>query len=140
MTTLSPQDISIPASRSGCITRAQLSTTGGLSVGEPYDAWDEWESVLKGFVEGYGRDSLLSSWPSRTHSLQKRVSPPNHLHPLTGRRSRRRWTGSRSTSCPTRAMVYLRAVVLESIRISSTSPIDRSRLMAPGSGRWAWTS
>jgi hypothetical protein len=31
---------------------------GRLSVGEAYDAWDEWESVLKGFVEGDGRDSL----------------------------------------------------------------------------------
>ncbi len=31
---------------------------GHLSVQEAYDGWDEWESVLKGFVEGYGLDSL----------------------------------------------------------------------------------
>jgi hypothetical protein len=35
-----------------------------------YDAWDEWESVLKGFVEGYGRDSLyeLMALADPTHS------------------------------------------------------------------------
>jgi hypothetical protein len=31
---------------------------GRVSVGEAYDAWEDWESVLKGFAEGYGLDSL----------------------------------------------------------------------------------
>lgn len=31
---------------------------GRWSVEQAYDAWDEWESVLKGFAEGYGLDSL----------------------------------------------------------------------------------
>jgi hypothetical protein len=31
---------------------------GQLSVEDAYDAWDEWESVLRGFVEGYGLGSL----------------------------------------------------------------------------------
>ncbi len=31
---------------------------GRWSVEEDYDAWDEWESVLKGFAEGYGLDSF----------------------------------------------------------------------------------
>jgi hypothetical protein len=29
-----------------------------LRVEEAYDAWNDWESVLKGFVEAYGLDSL----------------------------------------------------------------------------------
>jgi hypothetical protein len=31
---------------------------GRLSVEEAYEAWEDWESVLKGFAEGYGLDSL----------------------------------------------------------------------------------
>jgi hypothetical protein len=31
---------------------------GRWSVEQAYGAWDEWESVLKGFAEGYGLDSL----------------------------------------------------------------------------------
>ena len=31
---------------------------GRLSVEQAYDAWDEWESVLKGFTEAYGLASL----------------------------------------------------------------------------------
>ncbi len=31
---------------------------GRLSVEQAYDAWEDWESVLKGFTEGYGLDSL----------------------------------------------------------------------------------
>jgi hypothetical protein len=31
---------------------------GRLSVEEAFDAWEDWESVLKGFAEGYGLDSL----------------------------------------------------------------------------------
>ena len=31
---------------------------GRLSVAQAYDAWNDWESVLKGFAEAYGLDSL----------------------------------------------------------------------------------
>jgi hypothetical protein len=31
---------------------------GRLSVEKAYDAWEDWESVLKGFAEAYGLDSL----------------------------------------------------------------------------------
>jgi hypothetical protein len=47
-----------------------------------YDAWDEWESVLKGFVEGYGRTPSMSSWPSRTPLTPEEGEPTKPLAPL----------------------------------------------------------
>jgi hypothetical protein len=77
---------------------------GRLSVEQAYDAWDEWESVLKGFTEAYGLASLYELIAIADPPPQKSASPPSSSVPSSARRSRRRGTGSRLTSCPTRAM------------------------------------
>jgi hypothetical protein len=52
-----------------------------LSVQKAYDVWDEWESMLKGFVEAYGLDSLYELMAIADPLTQKSASAPNHLHP-----------------------------------------------------------
>ena len=55
---------------------------GRLSVGEAYDAWDEWESVLKGFVEGDGRDSLYELMALADPLTPEEGEPTKPLAPL----------------------------------------------------------
>jgi len=79
---LKRQVISILASRSGSMTPAQRSTTRGVSVGETYDAWDEWESVLKGFAEAYGLDSLYELMALADPLTPEEREPAKSLAPL----------------------------------------------------------
>ena len=81
MTTLRRQVISTPESRSDCTTPVRRSTTG-WSVEQAYQAWDEWESVLKGFAEGYGLDSLYELMAIADPLTPEERGPTKPLAPL----------------------------------------------------------
>jgi hypothetical protein len=55
---------------------------GRLSVGEAFEAWDEWESVLKGFAEAYGLDSLHELLAIADPLTPEEREPAKSLAPL----------------------------------------------------------
>ena len=56
---------------------------GRWCVENAYDAWDEWESVLRGFVEGYGLDSLCTLVAlADPLTPEERISDKRGLAPL----------------------------------------------------------
>jgi hypothetical protein len=55
---------------------------GRLSVEQAYDAWDEWESVLKGFTEAYGLDSLYELMALADPLTPEEREPTKPLAPL----------------------------------------------------------
>jgi hypothetical protein len=55
---------------------------GRLSVEEAYEAWDEWESVLKGFAEAYGLDSLYELMAPGDPLTPEEREPGKPLAPL----------------------------------------------------------
>jgi hypothetical protein len=55
---------------------------GRLSVQEAYDAWEDWESVLKGFAEGYGLDSLYELMTIADPLTPEEREPAKPLAPL----------------------------------------------------------
>jgi hypothetical protein len=55
---------------------------GRLSIQEAYDTWDEWESVLKGFAEGYGLDSLYELMAIADLLTPEEREPAKLLAPL----------------------------------------------------------
>jgi hypothetical protein len=55
---------------------------GRLSVEEAYDVWDEWESVLKGFAEAYGLDSLYELMAIADPLTPEERQPAEPLAPL----------------------------------------------------------
>ena len=55
---------------------------GRLSVEQAYDAWDEWESVLKEFTEAYGLDSLYELMALADPLTPEEREPTKPLAPL----------------------------------------------------------
>ena len=55
---------------------------GRLSVGEAYDAWNDWESALKGFAEAYGLDSLYELMAIADPLTPEEREPAMQLGPL----------------------------------------------------------
>ena len=55
---------------------------GRLSVEEAYDAWEDWESVLKGFAEAYGLDSLYELMAIADPLTPEERQPAMQLAPL----------------------------------------------------------
>jgi hypothetical protein len=55
---------------------------GRLSVEEAYDAWNDWESVLKGFAEAYGLDSLYELMDIADPLTPEERQPAMPLAPL----------------------------------------------------------
>jgi hypothetical protein len=55
---------------------------GRLSVEEAYDAWNDWESVLKGFAEAYGLDSLYELLAIADPLTPEEREPTKPLAPL----------------------------------------------------------
>jgi hypothetical protein len=55
---------------------------GRLSVEEAYDAWQDWESVLKGFAEAYGLDSLYELMAIADPLTPEEREPAKPLAPL----------------------------------------------------------
>jgi hypothetical protein len=55
---------------------------GRLSVEQAYDAWEDWESVLKGFAEGYGLDSLYELMAIADPLTPEEREPAMQLGPL----------------------------------------------------------
>jgi hypothetical protein len=55
---------------------------GRLSVQEAYDAWEDWESVLRGFAEGYGLDSLYELMAIADPLTPEERQPAMPLAPL----------------------------------------------------------
>jgi len=55
---------------------------GHLSVQEAYDAWNDWESVLKGFAEAYGLDSLYELMAIADPLTPEERQPAMQLGPL----------------------------------------------------------
>src|ERR1035438_4216963 len=55
---------------------------GRWSVEQAYDAWDEWESVLKGFAEGYGLVSLYELMAIADPLTPEEREPATSLAPL----------------------------------------------------------
>ena len=55
---------------------------GRLSVGEAYDAWNDWESALKGFAEAYGLDALYELMAIADPLTPEERQPAMQLGPL----------------------------------------------------------
>jgi hypothetical protein len=55
---------------------------GRLSVEQAYDAWNDWESVLKGFAEAYGLDSLYELMSIADPLIPEEREPAKPLGPL----------------------------------------------------------
>jgi hypothetical protein len=55
---------------------------GRLSVAQTYDAWNDWESVLKGFAEAYGLDSLYELMDIADPLTPEEREPAKPLAPL----------------------------------------------------------
>jgi hypothetical protein len=55
---------------------------GRLSVAQAYDAWNDWESVLKGFAEAYGLDSLYELMDIADPLTPEERQPAKPLAPL----------------------------------------------------------
>ena len=55
---------------------------GRLSVEEAYEAWEDWESVLKGFAEAYGLDSLYELMAIADPLTPEEREPAMQLAPL----------------------------------------------------------
>ena len=55
---------------------------GRLRVEEAYDAWNDWESVLKGFAEAYGLDSLYELMDIADPLTPEERQPAMPLAPL----------------------------------------------------------
>lgn len=55
---------------------------GRLSVEQAYEAWDEWESVLRGFAEAYGLDSLYELMALADPLTPEERQPAKPLAPL----------------------------------------------------------
>jgi hypothetical protein len=53
-----------------------------LSVAQAYDAWQDWESVLKGFAEAYGLDSLYELMDIADPLTPEERQPTKPLAPL----------------------------------------------------------
>jgi len=53
-----------------------------LSVAQAYDAWQDWESVLKGFAEAYGLDSLYELMAIADPLTPEERQPAEPLAPL----------------------------------------------------------
>ena len=53
-----------------------------MSVEEAYDAWQDWESVLKGFAEAYGLDSLYELMAIADPLTPEEREPAMQLGPL----------------------------------------------------------
>ena len=53
-----------------------------MSIGEAHDAWDEWESVLKGFTDAYGLDSLCELMAIADPLTPEEREPAVQLGPL----------------------------------------------------------
>jgi hypothetical protein len=53
-----------------------------LRVEEAYDAWNDWESVLKGFAEAYGLDSLYELMDIADPLTPEERQPAMPLAPL----------------------------------------------------------
>jgi hypothetical protein len=55
---------------------------GHLSFAQAYDAWEDWESVLKGFAEAYGLDSLHELMAIADPLTPEERQPTKPLAPL----------------------------------------------------------